>query len=54
VYSIVYDSIGFHEFCARWVSMQLTEEVNDSHMDICSCHLEYNYNEELQLHHHWG
>ena len=33
---------------------QLTEEHNHSHMDICSCYLEYYYNEELQLHHHLG
>jgi hypothetical protein len=50
VYSVVYDSLGFHKVCARRVSMQVTAP-NLSWMDFCSCHLEDYYNEEL-LHHY--
>ena len=49
----VYNTVWQPRVPQSWYK-QLTKEHNHSYMDTCSCHLEYYYNEELQLHHHWG
>jgi len=49
----VYNSVR-QPWVPQGLCKQATEKHNHSHMDIYSCYLEYYYNEELQLHHHWG
>jgi histone-lysine N-methyltransferase SETMAR len=46
VYEVVYDSLGLHKVCARWVPRQLKRKHKLSCMDISSCHLKYYHNEQ--------
>jgi hypothetical protein len=44
-YSLLHDNLQFHNMCARWVPMGLTDEHKHVRLDIFSCHLAH-YHEE--------